>query len=216
MTAIAERRVLHTQIAVELVDDVTGEAPLGRVAITLEVDRGGTWLPVPARPVFTASSVAAFPGIGLTARPNEKPTHTYRVRCSSPLYRPLYDGVHALEALEFVVHPFDHQHPPAVTLGAPRPAYLLPSVRYAFAAGLAVLRGRVEDATGAPVADALVEESTRERVLTDERGEFRLPLRWVAMGSTVTIDARDRSGRFGNLSLNVPGDLAAGQVITVS
>lgn len=212
----SERRVLYTQVAIDLVDDFTGAPPLGRISVTLEVDRGGTWHMVPRKPVFTATSTAAFPGLGLTSHPADKLPQQYRVRVTSSRYRPLYGGSLALDAVVFTVHPYDHQHPPATLLAAPLPVFLLPGTDYSFSSGVPVLHGRIEDPGGLPVDNALVKEGGRERVLTDARGEFSLPLRWVPLGTTVTIDAEDRSGRLGNLALNVPGDLVAGQVITVS
>jgi hypothetical protein len=78
-----------------------------------------------------------------------------------------------------------------------------------------VLRGFVEDASGAPVPNVLVHQAAAERALTDERGTFALPLRWAASG--MVVDANDvRTGRAGSHTLSLPSDLLASVTITIA
>lgn len=214
----SERRLTIAQVAVELIDDYTGHGPIARVETILEASVGGQWTTVAHRRTETASGVVAFPGLGLTTRPTEKPTRLYRVLVSSDSYRPLYGATYPVgqHGHEFTVRPWDHRNPPATLLGQPAKIFLLPGSTYPRSQFVPTLYGRVEDPAGAPVLDALVEETTRERVLTDERGRFALPLRWVPNGVVVTIDARDHLGRLGQITVNVPADLGAGHVITVA
>jgi hypothetical protein len=119
-----------------------------------------------------------------------------------PLYGPSPD----VEQMEFDVPPFDDAHPPAVS-AVPLDIFLLPATDYVFPADVRVARGRVVRAGGAPAARALVTYVNLERVLTDDRGEFALPLRWAAKGTTVQIDAADGAGHVGGASVAIPGGL---------
>ena len=74
----------------------------------------------------------------------------------------------------------------------------------------------MQDTAGGTVPDVLVTEGTRERVVTDSRGTFALPLRWVASGTTLVVDATDqRNGRIGTITINFPQDLRTSQTITI-
>jgi hypothetical protein len=54
-------------------------------------------------------------------------------------------------------------------------------------------------------------------VLSDERGVFALPLRWVALSGNVVIDAIDhRTARTDQLTLTLPQDLQQGQTFTLT
>jgi hypothetical protein len=78
---------------------------------------------------------------------------------------------------EFLVPLYDDATPPPKPPALPLTILLLPSAAYPFQPETPVLRGRLQDARGRPVAGALVVETTRERVLSDQRGVFALPLR---------------------------------------
>lgn len=209
-----EERLLYSPIGLRLVDDLTGERPLGAVRAILDVQDGAEWRETPVRPVLTASDVLIYPGLGRSVDTSVPALH-YRVRLESRVYRPSYRATD--DGVEFDAPPFDDTHPPVPVTRTPVDAVLLPATAYPFEPHLAVLRGVVEDGGGVPVADALVQEGLRERVLTDERGTFSLPLRWVAPGVATTINAIDhRGGRSGSINVTLPGALAQSQTITVS
>jgi hypothetical protein len=55
-----------------------------------------------------------------------------------------------------------------------------------------------------------------ERVLSDERGVFALPLRWAPFSGNVVLDAIDhRTGRTDQLTLALPQDLQQGHTFTL-
>jgi hypothetical protein len=211
-----ERRRLYSPIGLRLIDDFTGFAPFGSVHARLDVRRAnGDWQPTDATAVRTPSDVLTYPGLGRSAHaPTEPPTH-YRVRLDATFYRP--DYLVNLEGIEFDAHPYDDDTPPAVIVGLPQSVFLMPAANYPFPGHVRVLRGQVLDVNGDPVASVEVTESAQERVLSDERGAFSLPLRWPALTAAVQVDALDhRSGRSGQLNVNLPADLAVGHVITIS
>jgi hypothetical protein len=80
-----------------------------------------------------------------------------------------------------------------------------------------VLRGEVVDPAGNPVPNAYVTQGNKERALTDARGTFALPLRWVQANTPTTIDATDqRTGRVGSISIQLPAALNSSQKISIS
>jgi hypothetical protein len=94
---------------------------------------------------------------------------------------------------------------------------LLPAPNYPFASHIPVLRGVVVDAAGNPVPNAYVTQGSNERALTDARGTFALPLRWVQANTAVPIDATDqRTGRSGSISIQIPGALNSSQKIPIN
>ena len=65
--------------------------------------------------------------------------------------------------------------------------------------------------------NAEVSFGVQERVLTDERGSFCLPLRWPPLSGAITIDALDhRTGLSDSINITLPGDLAHGHLLTVT
>jgi hypothetical protein len=211
-----ERRRLYSPIGLRLIDDFTGFAPFGSVHARLDVKRAnGDWQPTDAAAVRTPSDVLTYPGLGRSAHAATEPATHYRVRLDATFYRP--DYLVNLEGIEFDAHPYDDDTPPAVIVGLPQSVFLMPAANYPFPGHVRVLRGQVLDVNGDPVASVEVTESAQERVLSDERGAFSLPLRWPALTAVVQIDALDhRSGRSGQLNANLPADLAVGHVITIS
>jgi hypothetical protein len=205
---------LFSPVGLRLVDDLTGQGPVGPVRARLDFQDGAAWRETDVEPVITASGVLAYPGLGRAADTTGAPVH-YRVRLESPVYRPSYRATD--DGIEFDAPPFNDANPPAPVTGSPVDAVLLPAAAYPFAPFLGVLRGVVEDLGGDPVPDVLVQEGLRERVLTDERGAFSLPLRWVPAGVATVINAVDhRGGRSGSINVTLPGSLAQSQTITVS
>lgn len=210
-----ERHLLYSPIGLRLIDDFSGRFPSGRVnAVAEERDNGGIWYRAEIKAVITPSGVVTYPGLGRSARAAGQPTRRFRVSLETDYYCPRY-LINAL-AIEFDVHPYDDATPPAVVETHPQDVVLLPAVNYPFPAHVRVLRGVVADAGGTGIVNVEVRESTRERVLTDERGAFSLPLRWPAFDAAVLIDAIDhRSGQSGQININLPADLSRGQTITI-
>ena len=143
------------------------------------------------------------------------PPRHYRFRLVARLYRPFY-GANS-DGIEFDAFPYSDIEPPSVFATHLTDVVLTPSPAYPFPTHVPVLRGVVVDLAGDPVRDAVVSEGNRERVLTDERGEFALPLRWVADNVATPIDAEDqRTGRTGTIVIVLPGALGISQTMTVT
>ncbi len=83
---------------------------------------------------------------------------------------------------------------------------LVPATNYPFPSHVPVVRGVVVEAgSRTPVPDAVVSRAEQERVLSDERGAFALPLRWTKAGETVPIDAvNERTKAHGSQSVTLP------------
>jgi hypothetical protein len=175
----------------------------------------GEWQQADIDAVRTASDVLIYPGLGRSAHVTTQPPARYRVRLEASFYRP--DYLLNIDGIEFDAYPYDDKTPPALFPSSPRNLFMMPSTTYPFPGHVRVVRGRVVDVNGNAVVNAEVTESAQERVLSDERGGFSLPLRWPALTAVVQIDALDhRSGRSGQLSITLPADLAVGHVITIT
>jgi hypothetical protein len=213
-----ERQMLYSPIGLRLIDDFSGSFPSGHVnAVAEERDNSGVWHQTEIKPVITPSGVLVYPGLGRSARVASQPIRRFRVSLEADYYRPRY-LINAV-GIEFDVHPYDDATPPAVVATHPQDVVLLPAVNYPFPTQVRVLRGLVfEDASLTEgVVNVEVREGTRERVLTDERGAFSLPLRWPAFNAAVLIDAIDhRSGQSKQININLPADLLRGQTITMT
>ena len=213
----AERLMLYSPIGLRLVDDFTGRAPIGRVRVLLDRrDAAGGWEATDVQAVRTPSDVVTFPGLGRSAQAGAPPTR-YRVRIEATYYRP--DYLMTDDGIEFDVHPYDDSTPPAAFPMLPQGLFLMPAPNYPYPNHVRVLRGEVRDAANDPVANAEVTESVNERVLTDARGGFALPLRWPPLSGAVPIDAvdhRPNPDRTGQIIVTLPADLASGQVIVVT
>ncbi|MCP4898082.1 MAG: hypothetical protein GY906_14010 [bacterium] len=205
---------MHAPIGLRLIDDLTGKEPRGSVSASLEIKDGADWLPTRIEAVVTPSKVVAYPGLGRQFDTTQPPQH-YRVvldvKHYIPSYRTTDDGV------EFDAPPYNDVSPPVPATSSPIDTVLLPAVDYPFSAAISVLHGVVQDVAGDPVADVLVQEGLRERVITDTRGAFSLPLRWVNEGVPTVIDATDiRNGRIGAINVTLPAALTQNQTITVA
>jgi hypothetical protein len=209
----SEHIALYSPLGLRLVDDFTGRAPLGDVSARLDRQVSvGVWEPTSIKAVLTPSSILTWPGLGRELEPVSAPTRRYRVRLEGALYRPAY--LEALDGIEFDAPPWDDDNAPVPATTGPKDAYLLPAGSYGFPTWVRVLRGQVEDVSGGPVANVLVSQAGVERVLTDERGAFALPLRWATTGQVVQAsDAR--TGRNGSHVLNLPADLQSNVTITI-
>jgi hypothetical protein len=209
----SEHVALYSPIGLRLVDDFTGEAPVGRVKAWLDLRVAvGVWKPTDFAPVLTPSSVVCWPGLGREGDPALAPTRRYRARVDADQYRPGY--LSSTDGVEFNSPPWNDENPPVPVTAGPQDLYLFPSTAYGFPTWVRVLRGVVRDAGGDPVANVLVRQGAAETVLTDERGTFSLPLRWATSG--VPVDASDvRTGRAGLHVLNLPADLRSNVTITI-
>lgn len=210
----AERSELFSPIGLRLLDELTGAPPMGRTDAVLDVQDGAGWRPTALQPVRTAGGVMIYPGLGRRAAA-AGPAARYRVRITAELYRPLYRKT--LDGLEVDVHPWNDATPPQVQTRHPQDVHLAPAPNYPFPPHLAVLRGRVVDGSGQPVADTEVRMLNHDWVLSDERGEFALPLRFAAHGVALPIDAsHPRTGRVGQINVTLPADLGQSQTISIS
>jgi hypothetical protein len=209
----SEHRALYSPVGLRLVDDFTGRAPLGRVGARLDRQIAiGQWAPTDLEAVRTPSNTLTWPGLGREWDPPSSPTRRYRARIAADQYRPEY--LQSADGFEFDAPPWNDENRPTPITSGPVDLYLFPATVYDFPTWVRVVHGFVQDATGAPVANVLVHQSTVERALTDERGTFSLPLRWATSGQAVdAIDAR--TGRAGSHVLNLPADLQGSVTITI-
>jgi hypothetical protein len=208
-----ERSELYSPIGLRLLDEMTGEAPLGRTEAFLDLQDGTAWKPTEVAAVRTPGGVVAYPGLERRADASG-PARRYRVRIAAELYRPLYrisdDGI------VFDAFPWNDTNPPQSTALYPQDVKLAPAPSYPFPSHVPVLRGVVVAAASQePVADAEVVYANLERVLSDERGEFALPLRFAPLAMPITIDAL-RGVRQGSINVTLPGALGKSQTISIS
>lgn len=212
----SESWLLYSPIGLRLLDDLTGTAPRYPFEAKLELENSpGVWRSVKRKAVFTPSGILSYPGLGRSASVAQQPVVRHRVRLKSTFYRPSY--LATLDGIEFDVHPYDDQNPPAVIPSLPQDTPLLPSTSYPFPGHIRVLRGRVLDANANAVAHVQINLGNQEHTLSDERGEFALTLRWPAINAAITVDADDHRGnRNAQINLQLPGDLSHGHTITVN
>lgn len=212
----SERHVVYSQIALRCIDEFTGGPSLCPLGVRLSFrDSAGQWRDLDARPTRSPSGNLLFPGLGRSANFAAAPTVRHRVRIESEGYRPEY--LRTVDSIEFDVHPFDDSHAPAALAAAPETVLLLPSASYPFPTHVRTVRGRTVDSAGDPLGNVEVVHNLAERVLSDERGVFALPLRWAPLAGVVTLDATDhRSGRTGQITLTLPDDLPQGHTLTLS
>jgi hypothetical protein len=212
----AERLMLYSPIGLHLIDDFTGQPPIGALRIMLDRQlASGEWEPSGIDAVRTPGDVIIYPGLGRSAHAATQPASHYRVRIEAPHYRADYLTTDA--GIEFDADPYDDSTPPAAIPQMPQRIFLLPAPSYPFQTHVRLVRGVLRDASNQPVANAEVTEGINERVLSDERGGFALPLRWSPLSGAVQIDALDhRTGASGQISLTLPADLTGGHIITLN
>lgn len=210
-----ERRELYTPIGLRLVDDFQPGPPLGRVISRLEIEDGaGGWRATDIRAVTTPSGILTFPGLGRRRDPAGAPRR-YRVILEPELYLPAYRST--AESVEFDAHPYDDANPPSASAALPQSVFLYPAANYPFPPHVPVVRGRVEDAAGAPVPFADVSHAVVDRVITDSRGEFALPVRGVAPGTNFSVDAlHPPTGASGTITLTLPAAQSQSQTVTIT
>ncbi|MER5932578.1 carboxypeptidase-like regulatory domain-containing protein [Streptomyces sp. NPDC002054] len=232
------RSTLYSSVWLVPFDDYARRVRAAGVEVRLDRfdEASGGWLPSDDRAVLTPSGSIAFPGLGRRAEPWAARPERHRARFAAVGYQPLYpaDGLPFsadLVGVEFLVHPYDDTHPPTA-LASPRLVRLLPGVAFPYPPGTRTVHGVVLDAaTGAPVANALIEAGGltsqdrtpwHERTLSDARGAFRLSLRWEgekaaehAVEETFRLKATERPGRTGSLFVHLPQDAERQHVIEI-
>lgn len=165
----AERTVLHAQVALQLIDEFTGQPPQGRIDITLRESVSKASLPI--RPRTSSLGIYHFPGLGEKLRESAE----YLVRIESEYY----EGV---EVSGLEVQPYARD----MGLTGRRPDYLhvglRPNQNYPYANHIPVIRGRVWDSAGIPAVGASVDYGTAEFTRTGQDGFFSLPVRWLPTG----------------------------------
>jgi len=216
MSAAIEVMRQYSPVGLRLMDELTNQPPLGSVWAILDMlDSGGNWRQTDVPAVLTPSAVLTYPGLGRHGVVTGLPVEKYRVRLSADLYIPYY--LTTADGIPFTAYPFNDDNPPAVVSSLAIDTPLVPAPNYPFASHIPVLRGVVVDATGAPVPNAYVTQGIKERALTDSRGTFALPLRWIAANTTIPIDATDqRTSRTGTISISFPSALSSSQKIAIS
>ena len=214
-----ERSLLFSPIGLRLLDDITGHTPFGPVKAFLDrLDSSGNWQETKISPVMTPGGYVTYPGLERHPEISGGPRR-YRCRIEADFYEPLYRSV--VDGIEFDAFPYNDTNPPAnfplpPNLPLPTDVVLTPASNYPYPAHVPVLRGRVLDVNGDGVTEAIVSRGVQERVLTDRRGAFALPLRWVTPNVPVLIDAtHPRTGRTGNIPITIPQDLGANHDISI-
>jgi hypothetical protein len=204
---VEESTRLLSPIGLMLIDDLTGSSPLGRVDVYLDYkDPGGNWQPSGIPAVITARTVITYPGLERRAKAGGT-QRAYRVRVVPEFYIPDYRRKD--DAIEFAVTPYNDTDPQVPPVQLPGIAILLPAPNYPFQQHIPVLRGQVKDAAKNPVPDCVVKQRMKEHVLTDFRGVFALPLRWIKPGVKFSVDAaNERTGAVGTVAnLQLPDAL---------
>lgn len=212
-----ERTELYNPIGLRPIDELAGGFPLGKVKVNLDLkDSKGDWQVTGTKPVITQGGVISFPGLGRRAEFMGQPPRHYRVRLEAELYRPLYSDPKGTEGQEFDAFPYNDANPPQ-KLGFVLDVAMKPAAGYPFPGHLLVLRGSVRDPVGLELSDILISAGTTQSVLSDERGEFALPLSRVQKSTPISVTAEELSGnRKGTITVNIPEDLGKNHTITIT
>jgi hypothetical protein len=218
LTVPFEISLTYSPIGLRLLDEFTNEPPLGKTSAYLDIrDVNGAWHQTDIPATKTPNSIVSYPGLGRTSDVTSIASRHYRVRISAELYIPHYQSTK--DGIEFDAPSYNDANPlpdPQID-HVPEDLFLTPAPNYPFQGHVPVLRGIVIDPTNKPVPNALVSQSNKERVVTDSRGIFALPLRWVPPNTATPIDAVDsRTGHLGTKPVTLPGDLAKNFTIPIS
>lgn len=150
----AGRRTDYCPVALELRDEFTGGPMIGEARIALEVKHGLDWMPSDRQPTRTPAGLHVYMGLGRAADPAALPSYRVRVRVTAAYYRPRYRTT--ADGVEFDVGSYNDGVAPVPMPLMPEIVLMLPTSSYPFAGHVRVLRGRVLDPFGDPVADALI------------------------------------------------------------
>jgi len=203
-----ESNQLFSPIGLRLIDDLTGSAPIGPIETILELqDNAAVWKDTKIAGLITASGTVTYPGLERHADATGKLPKQFRVRLKPQFYVPLYQRNQ--DGLLCTAFPYDNSHPPQNIKKVPDDVILTPAPNYPFEGHIRVARGMVVDAANEPIANAVVTQGLKEKVLTDGRGCFALPLRWAKPNTQVPIDAaNERNGQTGTTTIQFPQDLS--------
>jgi hypothetical protein len=215
-----EHTRLYAGLGVRLVDDYTQQAPIGWTRVSLDIADDDAWRELDtdlAPRTVTAGGLVWFPWLERRRDSRARASGRYRLRVAAELATPAYlcdrDGI------EVLVAPFDDASPPAGTPPIIEIA-LLPAANYPYAPGVPVLHGVVKDAAGEPVPRALVSWArsgdgpphVTDEVLSDDDGEFSLPMRRAPLATPIDITARRRPppvpGPERTVQVKLPADLS--------
>ncbi len=208
------RTNLYGQVGFRLIDELTGFGPVGRVQSKLFIkDGSGAWQLTKIRAIVTASGVLAYPKLERHAFVAGLQPRDYRAQIEAEFYRPFYRA--KADGIDFKVFPYNDENPPQfLSQQQAFDVQLVPATNYPFSSHIPIIRGVVKHA-GAPVVDVEVSVGMVERVITDERGTFSLPVRWQPSNVLFQIDALDhRTGHTGSTQVKIPRDL--GKNITIN
>jgi hypothetical protein len=202
-------------VALRLLDEFTGAGLIGDAELKLDFEDGASWRPSNVAVVRSAGGMYVYPGLGRHADPTSVPSVRVRVRIVAEFYRPAYAADAA--GLEYLVPTYNDTTPPAFVPVMPESVFLLPASNYPFPGHVRVLRGTVRRSSDSTaLADARVSAGV-ERVLTDERGAFSLPLRWQALSGPVAVLAEHLgTGLSNTVNVPLPAALATNQDILVT
>ena len=120
-----ERIELYSPIGLRLIDDLTGEPPLGWVRAQLELrDGSGGWRSIDIDARRTPSGMLGYPGLERHTEVVGKLPRRYRVTLAAELYRPAYRMIPAgpvlgppfyqetADGIEFDAFPYNDAYPP--------------------------------------------------------------------------------------------------------
>jgi len=211
-----ETSELYSPVGLRLLDELTAKAPIGKTDVYLDIlEPNATWRLTDIQAVKTPTGVVTYPGLERHTHVTGLSSRSYRVRLSPEFYVPLYRRKD--EGIAFKAFPYNDTHPPQVITRFAQDTFLTPAPNYPFAGHVPVLRGVVVDTADKVVPDAVVTQGAKETVLTDSRGTFALPVRWVPPQVPTPIDAVDeRTGRVGSINIQLPDALGKNQKITIS
>ena len=217
-----ERTLTYSPMGLRLVDDLTGQAPLGRLRFELHASDGtGGWTKTDVKAVVTPSAVVTFPSLGRVGDVT-RPPRIYRFHVSAEFYRPEYpDPINpqnppSLDHYEFQADPYNDSNEPQNRITGPGDLILIPKPNYPFPAGVPVLRGRVLTPTGEPYRDAEVRRGPTHNAYSDERGEFALTLLHVPPNTPTPIDVEHKAtNQQKTVQVTLPADLASSFDITL-
>lgn len=157
-------RSLNLSFAVMLIDDYTGERPVGRIQVEIkEIDR---------RALKNSSGYYFFTGLE---------TGKYNVSINPELYFP--------EEIIVDMSTFSDPKNPVIEVNGKPEVALKPNPRYPFPVSSTLVRGRIESGSGKPVASLKVGVKGKSiENITDKRGEFVLYFKDIVKTENIVLE----------------------------
>jgi hypothetical protein len=211
----AETTEQVTPRAFQLIDSLTGRAPVGVVKTFLDARLPDlTWVPTGIAALVSGSGILLYPYLEKKQRVIGEPSRRYRFRVEAQHYEPDYSAT--ADGIEFDAFPYNDEVVEENYAKQVDIVPLHPGPTYPFAPELPVLRGAVVRAAGgARVPSARVAKANEEKVLSDRRGEFALPLRRIT-APQFDIDVDDlRTNEGRTKTIVVPDMLGINVVIDI-